>query len=530
MTVTLRTATRLHRTQVLGGDLDPTVAIVGCRGRRSPRLPRAGRGAGFDAGCRGALTLLESTCWVARRHRWARGRGFTIVTVNVQGEVSVDSRGNRPQVTVSPSELLTCPGDTVELEWSAARAPADVTWRARTRNQDLATGISLRPARSGGRATIHVPRSGVEGRHEIEFEAVSSKGSRVAAGTATLEVLSGIHLVPSSLQWDADGLSGQVSVRNCSAVTPRVSIELRCRDGAIVLASTLEAHVAVAGLTKVTFELAELPDVQLGTCRVRLVDEAGTCLDAIDAHEPRSRPPPRGGAANGHRLPTTTAVVRVAIIAVIVWLLVREGDGAPGGVTTAIRDISCDVERTVAECTAEVTGFGAAPTFNWSAPAAERLERADTATVTAVFPAEPDVVAHDIVLEVCDDAGTTCLDDATAVTIASLLPDLVVEEGIDVDGTSDGCLVIATVRNVGRGPSTETAMEATSTGADGDFSGVEAVPSLDGGQATTVEVFVPGASFCQFDPDSSGFVIVDPDDSVSETDEGNNATEWRIIG
>ena len=100
---------------------------------------------------------------------------------------------------------------------------------------------------------------------------------------------------------------------------------------------------------------------------------------------------------------------------------------------------------------------------------------------------------------------------------------------VDLDGTNTGCTVGFTVRNIGRGASGPS-VARVKMGPNGTFSADQNVPALSGGASQNFKVFVSGARFCLFDPDSSGSITVDVTNTEDELDETNNEAGWLRLG
>ena len=174
---------------------------------------------------------------------------------------------------------------------------------------------------------MDLPPSIGDGEHTVRLIVESGDGSVVAEARAVVEVDRSIRFVPSSLSWDPSSVSGTISVRNCTPATPKLNVRLRCRGGRLVVESTVGASVAAGGAGTLSFDLPDLPPVELGSCRMELVGGDGEVLDSIDLAEllptsdgerDRERRPDRRPRARRALLGAAVVGI-IGVVAILFW-------------------------------------------------------------------------------------------------------------------------------------------------------------------------------------------------------------------
>jgi hypothetical protein len=185
-------------------------------------------------------------------------------------------------LTVSPAETRACPNTVLELTAQIEGPGVDgLDVRAQARGSgalppSLEYHVTSR-RRDWLTATVRLETGEVGSDYIIDISCIRG-GEVLGVATSVIEVRSDIHLLPSTLEVDPTSLSGNVTVENCSNVTPEVSFRLVCQDGSLTLEASVEAEVCAFGRKVYDLQVADR-SVDLGSCDLELVDDQGEVRD-----------------------------------------------------------------------------------------------------------------------------------------------------------------------------------------------------------------------------------------------------------
>lgn len=220
-----------------------------------------------------------------------------------------------------------CPGDTVEFPFrSASLSDSSLAWVVTCSEPRFVCVIRGSDEADRAVLIVEVPGEINNGAYGVDVRATDPAGVAMAESRVIVDVSTSIRLVPSSLKWDAGALAGAVVVRNCSPVKPKLNFRVRCEQGRITLTSTVDASIAVPGVSEFSFKLGELPQADLGSCSLELVDQDGVVHDAIDfadqmsgTDRPRRRDGPEDTSRSSSNIVVLVAIVVAIVVAVVVF-------------------------------------------------------------------------------------------------------------------------------------------------------------------------------------------------------------------